>query len=474
MFDYSQFYIDGRWIDPVHPNRVQVMNPATEASCATISLGSAADIDRAVAAARRAFGSYSRTTVEERLALLARMREAFVRRQEDIAAALTMEIGAPIGFSRDAQVPMALSHFDAVSLGLRDMAWKEPHGRSLLVREPIGVIGLITPWNWPIAMVVCKTLPAIAAGCTVVLKPSEVAPLDAMIFAEICAEAGVPDGVFNLINGTGEEVGEALAAHAGIDAVSFTGSTRAGIRVAQAAAPSIKRVTQELGGKSANIILEDADFDHAVRTGADYCFSNTGQSCDAPTRMLVPAHRHDEAVRIAVDAAAAVVVGDPLDPATTMGPLATRAQFDKVQDLVGKGVAEGAELVAGGLGKPEGQGRGFFVKPTVFANVDNDMTIAREEIFGPVLSIIPYDSEDDAVRIANDSPYGLAGYVVGRDIERARRVAARINAGMIFINYPEWDPTMPFGGYKQSGNGRESGIHGIAEYLEMKSIIGFG
>lgn len=474
MLDYSRFYIDGQWIDPVRPNPVPVLNPATEAACATMSLGSAADVDLAVAAARRAFHTFSRTTVDERLELLERIRVAFVRRQEEIAAAITAEIGAPITFSREAQIPMAMSHFDAVSQGLRDMAWTERHGSSLLVREPIGVIGLITPWNWPIAMVICKTLPAIAAGCTVVLKPSEVAPLDAMIFADICADAGVPGGVFNVVNGTGEEVGEAIAGHVGIDAVSFTGSTRAGIRVAQAAAPSVKRVTQELGGKSANIILEDADLDHAVRMGTDYCFSNTGQTCDAPTRMLVPAHRHDEAVRIAVETAARVVVGDPLDPVTTMGPLVTRAQFDKVQQLVGQGIAEGAQLVAGGLGKPEGQETGFFVKPTVFANVDNGMTIAREEIFGPVLCILPYDSEDDAVRIANDSPYGLAGYVVGTDLDRARRVAARIHAGMIFINYPEWDATMPFGGYKQSGNGRESGAHGIAEYLEIKSIIGFG
>jgi aldehyde dehydrogenase (NAD+) len=474
VIDYSRFYIDGRWVEPTRPNLAEVIDPATELPCATISLGSAADVDLAVSAARRAFEEFSCTKVEERLALLARIQEIFVRRQDDIASVITAEIGAPISFSREGQVPMALSHFGAVIQGLRDMAWTERHGTSALVREPIGVIGIITPWNWPINMVVCKTLPAIAAGCTVVLKPSEIAPLDAMIFAEICAEAGVPNGVINIVNGTGEEVGEAIASHSGIDAVSFTGSTRAGIRVAQAAAPSVKRVTQELGGKSANIILDDADLDYAVRTGADYCFMNTGQTCDAPTRMLVPAERHDEAVQIAMEVAAAVVVGDPMDLATTMGPLVTKAQFDKVQQLVEQGIAEGAELVAGGLGKPEGVDAGYFVKPTVFANVNNGMTIAQEEIFGPVLCIIPYDSDSDAIRIANDSPYGLAGYVVGTDIERARRVASGIKAGMVFINYPEWDATMPFGGYKQSGNGRESGAHGISEYLEIKSIIGFG
>lgn len=474
MTDYSRFYIGGQWIEPLRPNPMGGLHPSTGLAGATISLGSAEDVDRAVAEARRAFGGFSRTTVEERLALLARMREIFVRRHEEIAGAITAEHGAPISFGRKAQLPLALWHFDAVRKALREMAWTERYGRATLVREPIGVIGLITPWYWPIAMVACKTLPAIAAGCTMVLKPSEVAPLDAMIFAEICEEAEVPAGVFNLVNGTGPDVGEVIVAHAGVNAVSFTCSTRAGARMAQAVAPSVKHVTQALGWKSASVILEDADFDHAVREGANACFANTGQTGDAPTRMLVPAHRHDEAVRIAVETAGAVVIGDPLDPATTMGPLVTCAQFDKVQRLVGQGIAEGAELAAGGRGKPERFKTGFFVKPTVFANVENSMAVAQEEIAGPVLCIIPYDAEDDAVRIANDSPYGLTGYVVGKDIERTRRVAAGIRGGMGSINYSDRDPTMPFGGYKRSEKWREGGAHGMAEYLEVRWIMGFG
>ena len=474
MTNYERFFIDGQWVDPVSPSPLAVINPATEEPSEIVAHGSAADVDRAVAAARRAFETYSRTSDAERLALLKRMREIFVRRQEDIAAAITAEIGSPISFSREAQVPMALMHFDTITAALENMEWEARHGSSAVVREPIGVVGLITPWNWPANMVACKVLPAIAVGCTVVLKPSEVSPLDAIIFAEICEEAGLPAGVFNLVIGTGEAVGEAISRHPGIDAVSFTGSTRAGVRVAQSAAPSVKRVTQELGGKSANIILDDADFAWAVGEGASFVFANSGQTCDAPTRMLVPASRHAEAVAIAANAAAAVVVGDPSDPATTMGPLVSAAQFTKVQQLIEAGMAEGAELAAGGPGKPEGMDKGFFVKPTVFGGVTNDMTVAREEIFGPVLSIIPYETEADAVRIANDSPYGLAAYVVSKDLERARRIAREIRAGMVFLNYPEWDANMPFGGYKQSGNGREGGYHGMCEYLETKSIIGYG
>ena len=474
MSNIDRFYIDGQWVEPAFPNRMAVLNPATEDVCAEISLGSAADVDKAVAAARRAFASFARTSKAERADLLERMRAVFVRRQEDVAAAITAEIGCPISFSREAQVPMALMHFDAMARGLAEMAFEERHSSSALIREPIGVIGLITPWNWPANMIASKVLPAIAVGCTVVLKPSELSPLDAIIFAEICEEAGVPPGVFNLVNGTGQEVGEAITRHPGIDAVSFTGSTRAGIRIAEASAPTVKRITQELGGKSPNIILDDADFEWAVGEGANLVFANSGQTCDAPTRMLVPAARHDEAVRIAAAAAAAVVVGNPNDPATTMGPLVNKAQFEKVQQLIETAIAEGAVLAAGGSGKPDGRATGHFVKPTVFAGVDNAMPIAREEIFGPVLSIIPYKDVEDAIRIANDTPYGLAAYVVSGDLDRARRVAREIRAGMVFINYPEWDPNMPFGGYKQSGNGREGGQHGMSEYLEIKSIIGYG
>jgi aldehyde dehydrogenase (NAD+) len=368
---------------------------------------------------------------------------------------------------------MALMHFDSAKRALRELSWLESHGASVILREPIGVVGLITPWNWPANMICSKTLPALAAGCTVVLKPAEISPIDAIIFAEICEEAGVPAGVFNLVNGTGEVVGEAISSHPGIDAVSFTGSTRAGTRVAISAAPTVKRVTQELGGKSANIIFDDADFAWAVGEGASFVFSNSGQTCDAPTRMLVPVARHAEAVEIAAAMAAAVIVGDPESEATTMGPLVSKAGFDKVQQLVQVGIDQGAELAAGGLGRPEGIERGYFVRPTVFGNVKNSMRIAQEEIFGPVLCIIPFQDEAQAIEIANDSPYGLAAYVVSKDIERARRVASQIKAGMVFINYPDWDADMPFGGYKQSGNGREGGLHGLLEYLETKSIIGY-
>ena len=474
MPKYDRFFIDGQWVEPAVANPMQVLNPATEEPCATISLGSAEDVDRAVKAARRAFETYSRTSPAERAALIRRMRNKFVERQEELAAVITEEIGSPISFSREAHIPMTLMHFDTIGKALEEMEWETRHGTSVVMREPIGVVGLITPWNWPSNMVACKVLAAIAAGCTVVLKPSEESPLDATILAEIFEEAGVPAGVFNLVNGTGQEVGEAISRHPGIDAVSFTGSTRAGIRVAEAAAPTVKRVTQELGGKSANIILDDADLEWAVSEGASFVFANSGQTCDAPTRMLVPAGQYEEAVKIAAAVAAGIKLGDPRDPTTGMGPVVNKAQFDKIQKFIKIGMAEGAQLAAGGPGMPDGLTRGYFVRPTVFAGVTNDMSIAREEIFGPVLSILPYETEEDAIRIANDSPYGLAGYVVSKDTKRARRIAQEIRAGMIFINYPEWDASMPFGGYKQSGNGREGGEHGICEFLETKSIVGVG
>ena len=474
MERYSKFYIDGRWVGPHVPSFMNVVNPATELPFEQISLGSADDVDLAVDAARRAFPRYSETSVDERIKLLTRAYEIFKRRQADFAAVITQEIGAPISFSMEAQTTICFGHFEATIEALRQFSWHEEFGTSRVVKEPIGVVGLITPWNWPINQIVCKVLPALAVGCTVVLKPSEIAPLDATLFAEVLVEAGCAPGVFNLINGEGSTVGEAIAAHPGIDAVSFTGSTRAGLRVAKIAADTVKRVTQELGGKSPNIILDDADLHVAVRDGVLGCFANTGQNCDAPTRMLVSEKRYEEAVRIAAETALAVQVGDPGVSTTTMGPVVSAVQYRRIQEYIQKGIDEGAKLVVGGTGKPLGLETGYFVKPTVFASVSNSMTIAREEIFGPVLCILSYRDEEDAISIANDSVYGLAAYVESGDIEHARRVAARLRAGSVFINYPAWDAKVPFGGYKQSGNGRESGLHGMNEYLELKSIVGYG
>ena len=474
MERYSKFYIDGRWVGPHVPSFMNVVNPATELPFEQISLGSADDVDLAVDAARRAFPRYSETSVDERIKLLTRAYEIFKRRQADFAAVITQEIGAPISFSMEAQTTICFGHFEATIEALRQFSWHEEFGTSRVVKEPIGVVGLITPWNWPINQIVCKVLPALAVGCTVVLKPSEIAPLDATLFAEVLEEAGFAPGVFNLINGEGSTVGEAIAAHPGIDAVSFTGSTRAGLRVAKIAADTGKRVTQELGGKSPNIILDDADLHVAVRDGVLGCFANTGQNCDAPTRMLVSEKRYEEAVRIAAETALAVQVGDPGVSTTTMGPVVSAVQYRRIQEYIQKGIDEGAKLVVGGTGKPLGLETGYFVKPTVFASVSNSMTIAREEIFGPVLCILSYRDEEDAISIANDSVYGLAAYVESGDIEHARRVAARLRAGSVFINYPAWDAKVPFGGYKQSGNGRESGLHGMNEYLELKSIVGYG
>ena len=392
---------------------------------------------------------------------------------DELAGIITMEMGAPLKLARGAQAPSGLQHLKATMRALEAIEFEERHRTTLIVKEPIGVAALITPWNWPVNQIAVKVFPAMAAGCTMVLKPSEIAPFSALLFAEILDEAGVPPGVFNLVNGDGPGVGTALSSHAGVDMVSFTGSTRAGMLVAQNAAPTIKRVAQELGGKSANILLDDADFAKAVKAGARACFENTGQSCNAPTRMLVPAERMQDAAAIAAETADAVVVGDPADEATHMGPLVSAAQWDKVQSLIQKGIDEGATLVTGGSGRPDGLDKGFFVKPTVFADVENAMTIAREEIFGPVLSIIAYTDEDDAVRIANDTPYGLSGYVSSGDLDRARRVASRLRTGGVHINGAQLDPMAPFGGYKQSGNGREWGVHGIEEYLELKSIYGY-
>jgi aldehyde dehydrogenase (NAD+) len=473
MREVLQFYIDGQWVDPVEPRTLDVINPATEEACGRISLGSAADVDKAVAAARRAFESYSQTTREQRIDLLQAILDEFTRRYKDVAEAIMDEMGAPWSVANGAQAGSGPQHIKATIRALKAYEFEERNRDTLIKKEAIGVCGMITPWNWPVNQVACKVAPALAAGCTMILKPSEIAPFDAAIFAEIVAAAGVPAGVFNLINGDGPGVGTALSQHPDIDMVSFTGSTRAGVLVAQNAAPTVKRVAQELGGKSANILLDDADFETAVKGGAEEVFFNTGQSCDAPSRMLVPRDRMEEAAALAASVAEATIVGNPRDDGVEVGPLVSDIQWHKVQTLIQKGIDEGATVAAGGTGKPEGLDKGYYVRPTVFANVTNDMTIAREEIFGPVLSIIPYDDEDEAVRIANDTPYGLSGYVSSGDIERARNIAARLRTGMVHINGAHGNSMAPFGGYKQSGNGREWGAYGIDEFLEVKSIYGF-
>ena len=473
MIEKLKFYIDGKWVDPVKPRIVDVINPASEEVYGRISLGSAADVDKAVAAAKRAFESYSVSTREDRVALLQSILDVYARRYDEVADAIMNEMGAPWSLAKNAQAASGPQHLKAALKALKDYKFEERIGTTLVVKEPIGVCGLITPWNWPMNQIAVKVAPALAAGCTMVLKPSEIAPFDALIFAEILDEAGVPPGVFNLVNGDGPGVGTALSEHPDIAMVSFTGSTRAGVMVAQNAAPTVKRVAQELGGKSANILLDDADFEKAVASGARDMFENTGQSCDAPSRMLVPRERMQAAAAIAAKVAAETRVGDPRDESVAMGPLVSEQQWQKVQGLIQKGIDEGAKLVAGGTGKPEGLEKGYFVKPTVFADVSNDMTIAREEIFGPVLSIIPYDDEDDAIRIANDTPYGLSGYVSSGDLERARRVASKMRTGMVHINGAWLDSAAPFGGFKQSGNGREWGAHGIDEFLELKSVYGY-
>ena len=473
MKDCRQFYIDGKWVEPSHVRDFSVINPAREEPIATISMGSAADVDKAVAAAKRAFESYSETTVKDRLALLARIIEVYQSRMDQMAETISQEMGAPIGLARAAQAPAGLAHLSEIINVLGHFQFEELKGSTLMRKEPIGVCGLITPWNWPMNQIVCKVAPALAAGCTLVLKPSEIAPLSAYMFAEFLHEAGLPAGVFNLVNGDGPIVGTAISSHPDVAMVSFTGSTRAGVAVASAAAPSVKRVTQELGGKSANIILDDADLANSVKEGVQACFRNSGQSCNAPTRMLVPRSKMADAVKAAEQAAGATNVGDPFTEDTHMGPLASKAQFERVQGLIREGIKEGARLISGGPGRPDGLTKGYFVKPTVFADVRNDMTIAREEIFGPVLCIIPYENEEDAVRIANDTPYGLSGFVTSGNIERARRVAKRIRAGNVHINGARVDFGGCFGGYKQSGNGREWGEAGLEEFLELKAIFGF-
>ena len=471
MREYLKFYIDGQWVDPLQPNAFDVENPATEQVSGKISLGSAADVDVAVKAARRAFAGWSRTTREERLDLLQAILAEYQKRADDLAAAVTDEIGAPASLASGPQVFLGIGHLAKAIDVLKNFSFEEQKGESLIAKEPIGVCGLITPWNWPINQIAVKVYPALATGCTAVLKPSEVAPFSAYIFAEILDAAGVPPGVFNLVNGDGAGVGVALASHPDIDMVSFTGSTRAGVEVAKLAAPTVKRVTQELGGKSPNIVLDDSGFAESVSAGVANMMPNSGQSCNAPTRMLVPNSRMAEAISVAREAAEQVTVGRP-DAGTTIGPVASRAQFDKVQRLIQKGVDEGATVVVGGPGRPADLDKGYYVKPTVFAHVTNDMTIAREEIFGPVLCILGYDDIDHAIEIANDTEYGLAGFVSGADLDTARQIARRIRAGWVTINHA-FDMSTPFGGYKRSGNGREWSEFGFHEYLEVKSVLGF-
>ena len=473
MFEYTKFYINGQWVDPVTPRTLEVLDPSTEEACATISLGSEADVDLAVAAAKNAFETFSQTSVDERVAMLERMAEIFQRRIGEIAEAIRLEMGAPIKLASTAQAYAGLGHITEAAKILKTYSFTEDLGPHRVVKEPIGVCGLITPWNWPLNQVSCKVAPALAVGCTMVLKPSEIAPLSAYLYAEIMDEAGIPPGVFNLVNGDGPTVGEALSRHPDVDMMSFTGSTRAGSLVAQNAAPTVKRVTQELGGKSPNIILDDADLEAAVTRGVMHMYNNTGQSCNAPSRMLVPRTLLSQAEEIAAKVTEGVVMGPTASESTTMGPVISKIQWDKIQGLIESGIAEGAKVVCGGPGLPDGIDRGYYVRPTVFSDVSNDMTIAQQEIFGPVLVMIPYDTEEEAIRIANDTPYGLAGYVQSGDLEHARRVASKIRAGNVHINGASAGLDVPFGGYKQSGNGREWGAHGFTDYLEIKAISGF-
>ena len=471
--DCRQFFINGEWLAMAGRPELQVINPATEQVCATLCLGTAADVDLAVRAARTAFPAWSQSGAIQRLEILDRIIAGIMERTEELAQAVSTEMGAPISFARTAHVGTGLAHFVTARQILADYEFEKSRGNTRIQREPIGVCGFITPWNWPLNQVTCKLAPALATGCTMVLKPSELAPLSAGILVQIIAAAGVPAGVFNMVHGDGPTVGAAIAAHPQIDLVSFTGSTRAGREVAHAAADSIKKVTQELGGKSANIILEGADFQRAVTIGVFSCFSNAGQSCNAPTRMLVPQGRLDEVLEIAKAAAAKMVPGDPALETTRLGPVASKAQFDRIQAVLNVGIAEGAQLVVGGPGKPEGIGRGWYVRPTIFTHAHNGMRIAREEIFGPVLTILTYRDEDDAVAQANDSDYGLSGHVWGQ-LEDARRVARRLRTGMVHINGAGMDFNAPFGGYRQSGNGSEWGLEGFEEFLETKALVGFG
>ena len=473
MQNNLKFYINGEWVNPTTPNQFDVINPATEEAFTQISLGSKEDVDKAVAAAKEAFPSYSKWSVEARADLLQRVLDLYKIRHDEIAKAISLEMGAPIRMSKADQAAVGSSHFQSALDALKNFTFEKEDRGVILRHEPIGVCGLITPWNWPMNQVAVKVAPALAAGCTVVLKPSEIAPLDAMILAEILHEAGAPAGVFNLVNGNGPDVGEAMSSHPDIQMMSFTGSTRGGIAVARASADTVKRVSQELGGKSANIILRDADIAQAVFDGVIYCMDNSGQSCNAPTRMLVPNETMKIAIEAARRAAESLKIGDPADVSVDLGPVISDVQFNKIQGLIQKGIDEGATLVAGGIGLPDHLDKGYFVKVTVFANANNSMTIAREEIFGPVITLIGYDTEEEAINIANDTDYGLAGYVSSGDMDHAKDVANQIRAGQVIVNYVGGNSDTPFGGYKQSGNGREKGVWGLHDYLEIKAITGF-
>lgn len=472
MRESLKFYINGEWVDPSVPRVIEVINPATEEAFGCVSLGSSADVDRAVSSARAAFATYSRSSKAERIALLQNVIARYRERLDDLASTISLEMGAPISLSTAAQAPMGLTQLNTALEVLKDYEFQRTRGNTLIIKEPIGVCGFITPWNWPMNQIMCKVAPALAAGCTMVLKPSEVTPLSGVILAEIIDAAGVPAGVFNLVNGDGASVGTAISRHPDIDMVSITGSTRAGVLVAKAAAESVKRVTQELGGKSANIVLKDADQREAVTHGVQKCFGNSGQSCNAPSRMFVHQSRHAEALGVAKQVATGQALGDPASPDTTMGPVANQAQYDKIQALIQKGIDEGAELVCGGTGKPKGLATGYYVKPTVFGNVRNEMTIAREEIFGPVIAILPYETEEEAIALANDTDYGLSGCVYSGDLKHAVAVASKLRTGQVHINGASADFTAPFGGYKRSGNGREWGVEGFEEFLETKALMG--
>jgi aldehyde dehydrogenase (NAD+) len=472
MSNHLKFYINGAWVDPIAQATLDVINPATERVFTQISAGSPADIDLAVTAARKAFESFSQWSVDQRLELLQNILDLYKTRFEEIAQAISSEMGAPITLSRKWQATLGSGHIESAMKTLRNFNFEQVEDGLILRHEPIGVCGMITPWNWPMNQVAAKVMPALAAGCTMVLKPSEESPVNSMILAEILHEAKVPAGVFNLVNGYGPVVGEAMSTHPDIDMMSFTGSTRGGIAVAKASADTVKRVAQELGGKSANIILDDADITKAVTGGVNHIMGNSGQSCNAPTRMLVPNAKMDIAIAAAKKAAESIGIDDPGTEGAHMGPVVNKVQFDKIQGLIQQGIDEGATLVTGGTGRPAHLAVGYYVKPTVFAGVNNQMTIAREEIFGPVLAILGYDDEDQAIEIANDSEFGLAGYVCSGDIEHATTVARRIRAGQIAINYTGGGSDTPFGGFKQSGNGREKGKWGLTEFLEIKAITG--
>ncbi|MDU9023368.1 aldehyde dehydrogenase family protein [Pseudomonas corrugata] len=470
----GQLYINGTWSLPTHPTTLPVINPATEEVVAEVAQGSSADVDRSVAAARAAFPGWSATPAVARAQVLDKLHELILERKEQLAQVISLEMGAAIGFARTMQVPLAAEHVRVARDLLSTYSFRKVENGTAIQREPIGVCGLITPWNWPLYQITAKVAPAIAAGCTVVLKPSELSPLSALLFAQLLHDAGLPPGVFNLVNGSGADVGAAMAAHPDIDMISITGSNRAGALVAQAAAPTVKRVTQELGGKSPNVFLPDADFAKAVPPGVMSAFRNVGQSCSAPTRMIVPRSRLAEVEALVTATVDGIIVGDPRSEETQLGPIANEAQFNRVQTMIEAGLREGAKLLCGGPGRMPGFAKGFYARPTVFSEVDNAMRIAQEEIFGPVLCLIPYDTVEEAIAIANDTVYGLSAHVQGQDLEAVRAVASRIRAGQVLLNYPAWNPLAPFGGYKRSGNGREYGVHGFEEYLEIKAIIGFG